>query len=391
MWTTQVRLARVSAGFAGLLMACMLTAQEPARWNVSEPDFFVAPQSIAIDTTQGTWMSLDVHPQGTAIVFDLLGDLYLLPMEGGEARNISPGFQWDMQPRFSPDGKMIAFTSDRDGGDNIWVMNADGSEPRQISTETFQLVNNASWSPDGRYLAARKHFTTQRSLGAGEIWLYHLHGGKGVRLVERPSPKFQKELGEPVFAPDGSAVYYSQNVTSGDAFVYAQDTNKEVFRIRKYVMARGERLDVAGGPGGAVTPTPSPDGRYLAFVRRVRADSRLFVKDLRTGDERMLVDQLDPDMQESWAIHGVYPNMASHRIRSRSCSGAPVVSTGLMSTPARSPQFHFMCATAEPSIRRYGSKRMLSRIRSAPACPAGHSPCLQNRIGSSSSRWVVCT
>ena len=279
------------------------------KWNVSEPAFSVAPKTIAIDTDRGTWMSLDVSPDGKTIAFDLLGDIYVLPMSGGEAKNISSGFHWDMQPRFSPDGRHIAFTSDRDGGDNIWVMDASGANARQISKEDFRLLNNPTWSPDGRYIAARKHFTTQRSLGTGEIWLYDLRGGKGVQVVKRPNEAFQKELGEPMFTPDGEAIYYSQNITPGDTFTYAQDSNKELFRIRKLILDTGETEDVAGGPGGAVRPTPSPDGRSLAFVKRVRAKSRLFVKDLVSGEERMLVDSLDQDMQETWAVHGVYPNM----------------------------------------------------------------------------------
>ena len=292
-----------------LLLAMSVGAEEAPGWDVSQPDFSVPPQDIRIETQTGTWMSLDVSPDGRTIAFDLLGDIYVMPFAGGQARNISAGFHWDMQPRFSPDGEEIAFTSDRNGADNIWIMRADGSEPRQITKEEFELTNNPSWSPDGQYIAARKHFTTQRSLGAGEIWLYHVAGGKGVAAVERPNKKFQKELGEPVFSPDGMSLYYSQNVTPGDQFIYAQDTNKEVFRIKRLTLETGEIQDIAGGPGGAVRPTPSPDGKLLAFVRRVRAASRLFVKDLETGDERMLVEQLDQDMQEGWAVHGVYPNI----------------------------------------------------------------------------------
>ena len=67
-------------------------------------------------------MSLDVSPDGREIAFDLLGDLYVIPIEGGEARTISTGHAWDMQPRYSPDGQEIAFTSDRGGGDNIWTI-----------------------------------------------------------------------------------------------------------------------------------------------------------------------------------------------------------------------------------------------------------------------------
>ena len=313
--STKTRGDKKDLHYLAILMICLLPqalpvgAAEAQEWDVSQPDFSVPPREIQIETQAGTWMSLDVSPDGRTIAFDLLGDIYVMPFGGGQARNISAGFHWDMQPRFSPDGNQIAFTSDRNGADNIWVMHADGSDPRQITEETFELTNNPSWSPDGQYIAARKHFTTQRSLGAGEIWLYHVAGGKGVATVERPNKKFQKELGEPMFTPDGEGLYYTQNVTPGDQFIYAQDTNKEVFRIKRLTLETGETQDIAGGPGGAVRPTPSPDGKLLAFVRRVRAVSRLFVKDLETGDERMLVDRLDHDMQESWAVHGVYPNM----------------------------------------------------------------------------------
>jgi imidazolonepropionase-like amidohydrolase/Tol biopolymer transport system component len=255
-------------------------------------------------------MNLDVSPDGRTIAFDLLGDLYTMPIAGGRPTRISSGLAWDMQPRFSPDGRLIAFTSDRGGGDNIWVMNADGSGARAITRETFELLNNPTWSPDGRYIAARKHFTTQRSLGTGEIWLYHVSGtGNGVPLVQRPNPQHQKELGEPAFASDGGAIFFSRNTTAGPIFEYAQDSNQQVFAIERYDMATGERVQVAGGPGGAVRPTPSPDGRWLAFVQRVGGRSRLFVKDLRSGEERRIYDELDQDLQETWAVHGVYPNM----------------------------------------------------------------------------------
>ena len=128
-------------------------------------------------------------------------------------------------------------------------------------------------------------------------------------LVERPNPQHQKELGEPAYSPDGSAIYFSRNTTPGPIFEYAQDSNRQVFAIERYDIATGERTQVAGGPGGAVRPTPSPDGRWLAFVHRVGGRSRLYVKDLRSGEERQVYDDLDQDLQETWAVHGVYPNM----------------------------------------------------------------------------------
>jgi imidazolonepropionase-like amidohydrolase/Tol biopolymer transport system component len=284
------------------------SATEQPAWDVANPP--LPRRQVRIDVREGTWMNLDVSPDGRTIAFDLLGDIYTLPIEGGRATRVSEGLPFESQPRFSPDGSRIAFTSDRGGGDNIWVMDRDGANRRQITRESFELLNGPTWSPDGQYIAARKHFTTQRSLGTGEIWLYHASGtGSGVALVTRPSPQHQKELGEPVFAADGSAIYFSRNTTPGPIFEYAQDSNTQIFAIERYDMRTGERTQVAGGPGGAVRPTPSPDGRSLAFVRREGGRSRLFVKDLRSGEERRIHDDMDLDLQETWAVHGVYPQM----------------------------------------------------------------------------------
>jgi imidazolonepropionase-like amidohydrolase/Tol biopolymer transport system component len=277
-------------------------------WDVANPP--LPRRQVNIDVSEGTWMNLDVSPDGRTVAFDLLGDIYTLPISGGRATRISDGLPFDSQPRFSPDGRQIAYTSDRGGGDNIWVMDSNGQNRRQVTRETFELLNGPTWSPDGQYIAARKHFTTQRSLGTGEIWLYHASGtGSGVALVTRPNPQHQKELGEPVFAPDGSAIYFSRNTTPGPIFEYAQNSNLQVFAIDRYDMRTGERTQVAGGAGGAVRPTPSPDGRQLAFVRREGGRSRLFVRDMRTGEERKIHDDLDLDLQETWAVHGVYPQM----------------------------------------------------------------------------------
>ncbi len=303
----------VAASLLATAAAATFAAQEEKKepWNVSSPPG--ERRDIPIDTKSGTWMSVDVSPDGKRIVFDMLGDIYDLPIEGGEARSLASGMAWDMQPRYSPDGKWIAFTSDRGGGDNLWIMDANGGNARQISKESFRLLNDPAWHPGGRYIAGRKHFTTRRSLGTGEIWLYSLDGGDGVQLVKRPSEEFQKELGEPAFSPDGKYLYFSQNVTPGNTFEYAQDVNRAVFSIRRYELATGESEDAVSEPGGGVRPTPSPDGRLLGFVHRVRTDkafeTALFVKDLVSGQERSLYMDLDRDMQETWAINGLYPNM----------------------------------------------------------------------------------
>lgn len=297
---------------AGLLSGTTAHAQDSSTWRVNQPDFSAPATRATIDVREGTWMSIDVSPDGKHIAFDLLGNLYEMPISGGTATPLTTGFAWDMQPQYSPDGSHIAFTSDRDGGDNLWLLERSSGALRQLTFEDFRLLNSPSWSPDGNYLAARKHYTTSRSLGTGEIWMYHIGGNAqnaGQMLIPRPSPTFQKEQGEPAFSPDGKSLYFSLNTTPGDTFIYHQDSNTELFQIRRVDLASGDVSTVAGGPGGAVRATPSPDGKRLAYVKRVRAQSRLFVKDLVTGTERMLFDGLDLDMQETWAVHGLYPTM----------------------------------------------------------------------------------
>lgn len=275
-------------------------------WDVQNPPgpYF----DITIDADEGTWMCLDVRPDGEEIVFDFLGDIYVVPFEGGEARPLTSGIAWDEQPRFSPDGRYIAFTSDRGGGDNIWTLDREGGDLTQVTEESFRLLNSPVWTPDGEYIAARKHFTSTRSAGAGEIWLYHRTGGQGLQMTKRPND--QKDLGEPAFSPDGRYLYYSQDVTPGSRFEYNKDPNGTIYAIQRLDRETGHTERFVSGRGGSIRPTPSPDGKSLAFIRRIRSKSVLFVRDVASGEETPLFDGLDRDLQETWAIHGVYPSMA---------------------------------------------------------------------------------
>lgn len=289
------------------LLASQLSAQQNPKWNVEKP---TGPsKSLNFQTNEGTWMNLDLSPDGQVIVFDLLGDIYKMPVTGGKATLLAGGMASEVQPRFSPNGKYISYTSDKDGGDNIWIMNADGSAKRAITKETFRLLNNAVWTPDSEYLIARKHFTSGRSLGAGEMWMYHIAGGgEGVQLTSRKND--QQDAGEPEVSPDGKYVYFSEDVSPGPFFQYNKDPNGEIYNIRRLNRETGIIETVAGGSGGAMRPQVSPDGRFLAFVRRVRLNTELFIQDLQTGEEWSVYEDLTRDQQEAWAIFGLYPNFA---------------------------------------------------------------------------------
>jgi len=301
-----------------LALATVLTAMHPLTapqayaqeenseaWDVNNPQGEF--KNVDIRVSEGTWMNIDLSPDGEHIVFDLLGDIYRMPASGGDAELLRGGIGWQMQPVYSPDGKHIAFTTDEGGGDNIWVMDADGSNARPITEETFRLLNSPAWSPDGNYIVARKHFTARRSLGAGEVWMYHVNGGSGVQLTARPND--QKDLGEPAFSPDGQYIYFSQDDTPGKTFHYSKDSIEGIYTIKRFDRESGDIEVILGGTGGAIRPTPSPDGKYLAYIRREDFKSVLYLYDLETGEKRRLYDGLDRDMQETWAIHGVYPTM----------------------------------------------------------------------------------
>ncbi|NLB13959.1 MAG: amidohydrolase, partial [Gammaproteobacteria bacterium] len=288
---------------SGLAAAQKKPADAP-RWDVATA--LPVATTAKFSTDEGTWMDLDVSPDGRRIAFSLLGDLYLLPIEGGNAQRITSGPAWDIQPRFSPDGKQLAFTSDRDGGNNLWRIGVDGKNPVQVTKEHFRLLNNPAWTPDGQYLIGRKHFTGRRSLGAGELWMYHVSGGDGLQLTKQKND--QQDLGEPALSPDGRYVYFSEDVTPGPMFQYNKNPHDTIYAIKRLDRQNGQIDTVVDSAGGAVRPQPSPDGRHLAFVKRVREKSVLHLMELESGHVRPLWDGLSHDQQEAWAIFGPYTN-----------------------------------------------------------------------------------
>ena len=304
------RRTRVAAGVlaAALSIAARPAAPVPAAVDSDAPwrveDAHGPGRTVAFTTDEATWLALDVHPDGQRVVFSLLGDLYLLPLAGGEARRITSGAAYDVQPRFSPDGRSLAFASDRGGIENLWICDLDGKNARAVSTEKDQVVNSPAWSPDGDYLVGRKRLTDMSSLGTVELWMWHVKGGKGVQLTKKDD---QPEAADPAFSRDGRFVFFSAR----DArYRYNRNVNEGIWQIKRLDRRTGQTVPVTGEFGGAATPTPSPDGKSLAFVRRVRARTVLEVLDLQSGRTRRLAEGLERDGQEGFAFHGVFPGFA---------------------------------------------------------------------------------
>ena len=280
--------------------------QDKPRWDVTNPqgEFTTA----TIDTDESTWSTVDISPDGQTIVFDMLGDIYTMPAAGGEATAISQGIGWDMQPVFSPDGDYIAFVSDRDGGDNIWVMKTDGTDAKAVTTEKANLAHDPDWSPDGEYIVSRKGFTSTRSKAAGEVWVFHRSGGEGLQLIKRPhGKKDQKDRGEATFSNDGRYVYFSEDGTSGRVWQYNKNPVGEVFVIKRLDRETGKVETMVDGPGGAIRPALSHDGKLLAFIKRVDNQSKLYLKALESGKEWPIYHHMDRDLQETSGNHGMYP------------------------------------------------------------------------------------
>ncbi|KXN73654.1 tricorn protease N-terminal domain-containing protein [Conidiobolus coronatus NRRL 28638] len=268
-----------------------------------------------LETTldEGTWVNLDISPDGKEIVFDLLGDIYTLPIEGGQAKLLKGGPSFDIQPTYSPDGKQILFTSDASGFDNLWISDKSGKS-FQVTDEGYRTVSNARWAPSGKEVVGVKWYTSGRSIPAGTIQRYKLNGQEIVKpelLVDKKTVQVGVE--EPIYSPHGAgdSIYYSTNDADKTTWNYDKDPHAGIFNVYRFnTTSQDDSVKVAGGVGSAIRPTPSRDGKKLAFVRKVEFTWSLIVKDLETGDETNIWDGLSRDNQESSASNGAYPRFS---------------------------------------------------------------------------------
>ncbi len=317
--------------FALVVLGAELAAQSPGKpWNVTEP----RGKTVDIDFTvdEGTWMSLDLSPDGQWVVFDLLGHVYRVPAAGGTATALTQesGIAINTHPRISPDGKLIAFISDRKGQNNLWVMDADGANPRAVFTEPMVRAAMPAWSADGNYIVVvHNQLPNAGQPGSSGIWMYHKDGGAGVELL--PSQK-QPGASWPSLSRDGRYLYYQVNAQVGEpGYGGRNDFIQGAVQVRRMVLATGEISSLSFGEqsqqvqvssGGMGAPEVSPDGRWLAFTRRIPDGtiswrghrfgprSALWLRDLETGLERLAMDPIEQDIMEGIKVLRPLPGYA---------------------------------------------------------------------------------
>jgi Tol biopolymer transport system component/imidazolonepropionase-like amidohydrolase len=283
----------IAAGF--VIPSARLVAQETPSDSTSRTteELPLEPgRSLDFLADEGSWMSVDVSPDGATIVFDLLGDLYTVPIGGGAATRITSGMAMDVQPRFSPDGEKIAFVSDRSGREQVWTLDLATGDTTKITSGRGADVLSPEWTPDGEYLVVPK--TGEN----GGLWLVHADGGPGLRMHESEG----SFMTGPAFGPDGRYVWFAQRQGR-----HQYNNVFPIYQVMRYDRETGIAQAMTGRVGSGIRPALSSDGRWLAYATRTDGETGLRIRELATGDEQWLAYPIQRDDQESVAPMDALP------------------------------------------------------------------------------------
>jgi Tol biopolymer transport system component len=298
------------------LLAPPVVSQDPPKPDEPKrgrpPALSLKPdRKIEFTTDEATWLSLTISPDGQTLMFDLLGDLYTLPVTGGKATRVTSGMRFDSQPAWSPDGKRIAYLTDEDGNENLWIADPDGKNPKQLSREQQGNMTSPSWTADSEYVLVSKLTPTSNT---HEIWMYHMRGGSGVQVTRALPPGAQPQQGpgggnQPrlnaqgaVATKDGRYIYFARRTGN-----FSYNVNFPLWQIVRRDRLTGDEDVITNAQGSAMRPAVSPDGKQLIYATRFDTETGLRIRDLTTGEERWLKYPVQRDDQESAATRDTMP------------------------------------------------------------------------------------
>lgn len=281
-----------------LLLSNTTTAQlkEDTTYSFSKFTGLPAKASRLIDfsTNEGTWISLDVSPDGNTIAFDLLGDIYTIPITGGVANPVTKGNAYDLKPRYSPDGKKLLFISDRSGADNVWYIDFEEKDTVQVTKDPALNHFSAVWSRDGKYIV------TSKGKMLPQLHIVNINGGGGL-----PIPKQTIKYIDPFFSGDGKWIYSSVRSRPWD-----YNAAFPQYSIAAYNFEKDEWKSIASRYGSAFSPTLSNDGNWMVYATRYETETGLILRNLKTHEEKWLAYPVQRDDQESIANFGTMPSMS---------------------------------------------------------------------------------
>ena len=287
-----------------LCASVFLGAQEDSS-STDDQDLPLNPErTFSLDTDEGTWISVDVSPDGETVVFDLLGDLYTIPLSGGEAVPLTDGMPYDNQPRYSPDGSEVVFVSDRDGSENLWLIDIASKETRQLTNGSTKSYESPEWLPDGNYVVAAtaENMAVRGDARNPKLWMWHVDGGTGVQIIKEPG---SRRITGPTPTPDGRHIWFAQRTN-----LWQYNAILPQYQLAVYDRETGAQYTRSSRYGSAFRPTVSPDGVWLVYGTRHEEHTGLRLRELATGEERWLAYPVTRDDQESVASSDVLPGMS---------------------------------------------------------------------------------